>query len=157
MRLITSLCIRWDLILFSSDTRTDIADHRVRFADYLHMLPQAFPKLTQLHLILGERTYEGRVRAEANREQLEVVLLQPLLDARIRMGDQLQDFTVAAPAGLFLAFLSFAALSSQPEDNPTLKMRTNNIWILRIWYPFVEYGTPQRRFNISHGLSDPFV
>ena len=74
----------------------------------------------------------------------------------MRMGDQLQNFTVAAPAGLFLEFLSFAALSSQLEENPTLKIRSNNIWTLRIWYPFVEYGGPQNRFNISHGLTDPF-
>lgn len=59
------------------------------------------------------------------------------------------------PATLFLGFMLSEYLTNQREDSVTLK--TKNYWAVRIWYPFVGYGGPSKRFNISHSLSDGYV
>ena len=132
-------------------------DNRARFAEDLSMLSRAFPKLVELHLILGTRTNTGPVSPDTNSEQIEAILLQPPLEQRIRMGYQLRDFIVAAPSCLFLEFLTFTATSKEREDNPALKTMTRNIWDIQIWCPFTAYGGPTEKVNISHGLSDDLI
>lgn len=132
MHRITSLIMRCDLTLFGSIRDTDEVEQRARFAEYLDLIPRAFPKLTHLQLNLGPETYRGRVAPWDGLDEIEDVLLKPLLEMSNKIKG-LRDFTALLPLCLSSLFIFEKAWE---ESLLAVAAETNPVFIEKVWYPF---------------------
>ena len=126
---ITSLIARCDLTFFGSFDGTDEVEQRARFAEYLDLMPHAFPKLAHLQLDLGPETYNGMAAPGDRLNEIEDVILKPLLEMSSKIKG-LQDFAALLPLCLFdLAF-------EKACKESLLVARNKNRLIEKVWYPF---------------------
>lgn len=131
---IQSLALTWDFTLFGSYYGTHEAEHRSRFAEHLKLLPRAFPKLTRLRLVLEDATYYRTVPPDSSLEDLEAVILRPILLAGTKVRG-LRDFIV------FIETAIFDVISRRADDEGLLRRSHNSRWTTHVRYPFTT-GSP---------------
>ncbi|KEZ42590.1 hypothetical protein SAPIO_CDS5826 [Scedosporium apiospermum] len=121
---------RCDLTLFGSFDGTDEVQQRARFAEYLDLMPRAFPKLAHLQLDLGPETYNGTVPPWDCLEEIEDIILKPLLEMSNKMK-RLRDFSVLMSQCLTCDFFS-----SKAREESLLAVVNKDGLSGKVWYPF---------------------
>ncbi|KZL71571.1 hypothetical protein CI238_12140 [Colletotrichum incanum] len=149
MQMLISLQMRWVFTLFGTIDGSSEDSQRGRFIQNLDLLPRAFPKLSQLHLIFDGPLYNKRTNPVSNLEEIETILLKPLEALSKKVSDTL---VAAMPTSLFDAFRRVAPPTPE-EDKAIFKAR--GIWGLRVWYPFMameeDRGKPGKGLWIKSG------
>ncbi|KAH6631359.1 hypothetical protein F5144DRAFT_570785 [Chaetomium tenue] len=137
MRLVTSLQVRSQLILWHPADDAWMLKNRALLAEQLELLPRAFPNLRSLTWIPDDSTYPCGFLPSRRLGELEEILLRPLLRLSATMPP-LRKFVVPMPYPIFFTLLLLERQRSEGRQD----FRGQPVGEIRMWYPLaVSPGT----------------
>ena len=105
LHLVTCIETRWRFEIFSLDPAAQL-EARNSTAEYIRLLPRAFPALTKLYISFADPVYSRNIPPSEVADEIRDALLEPLSRVLVQTT-RLADYTVALPSNLF------GALSAQ--------------------------------------------
>ncbi|KJZ70859.1 hypothetical protein HIM_09724 [Hirsutella minnesotensis 3608] len=143
IQLVQSLHMRWDMSLFAQNDGAREAKDRKRLANYVKLIPKAFPDLRLLYIIFEDSLYDRTSCPSKNLEEIKSILLEPLLTLRTNFAS-LHDFSIALPEMVFWDFSGRIIEKQKQLWSPAevAMMKPEEFFGPWVWYPFEAGMTP---------------
>ena len=127
LHLVRCIETRWRLEIFSLDPAAQF-EARNAMAEYIRLVPRAFPGLTKLYVSFADPVYYRHAPPVEFTDEVHAALLEPMSRVLLQVT-HLVDYTIALPTNLF------GALSAQDQAAGGQIVKGKAIVDRKFWQP----------------------